>query len=408
MPTPRQFFKDLWEHIRAPKVSDAELEQCLRQARQNLPAPVFWLLGKAQSGKTSIVRALTGSTRVEIGNGFRPCTRTSRLYPFPTEEGCFLRFLDTRGLGEVDYDPGEDMRVFENQSHCLIVALKAVDHAQESVLGPLARILKEHPDWPVIVAQTALHEGYPWSEPRHVLPYPFGRDPLPAGVPVDLARSLASQRQRFAGLGAKVRFVPIDFTLPEDGFDPEHYGLDALWEAIEEAAPLGLRAMLRDAHQARRSLRDVYFRTAHPHILSYAAAAGAVGGVPVPMVDIPLFVGIQVKMFHTLASIYGQEMKVQRMAEVLSTLGLGVSARLGLRELLKFVPGLGSAVSAAFAAASTYALGCTLCAYFSYALDGDLPDAAVLRRLYKDQYAEGRRRLGEYLGHLTRRQDSRP
>jgi uncharacterized protein (DUF697 family) len=148
----------------------------------------------------------------------------------------------------------------------------------------------------------------------------------------------------------------------------------------------------------------MYFHAAQPHILSYALVAGAAAGVPVPMVDIPLFLAIQAKMFHTLASLYGQEMKVRRMTEVFSTLGLGISARLGGREILKLIPGFGSAVSALFAAASTYALGCTLCAYFSHALDGDVPDPAVLRKLYQDQYKEGRRRLAEYLSHVGRPQ----
>ena len=109
-------------------------------------------------------------------------------------------------------------------------------------------------------------------------------------------------------------------------------------------------------------------------------------------------------MFHTLASLYGQEMTVRRMTEVFSTLGLGISARLGGRELLKLIPGFGSAVSALFAAASTYALGCTLSPYFSHALDGDVPDPTVLRKLYRDQYEEGRRRLQEYLSHVSRPQ----
>ena len=218
-----------------------------------------------------------------------------------------------------------------------------------------------HPNWPLIVVQTALHEGYPWRDPRHVAGYPFGDTPFPPSVPQDLARSLCSQRERFAAYGA--RFVPIDFTLPEDGYEPEHYGLDALWAVLEDAVPLGLRAMLQEFREVRRPLRDIYFHAAQPHILSYAIAAGAAGGVPVPMVDIPLCVAIQAKMFHTLASIYGQDMTVRRMTEIFSTLGLGISARLGGRELLKLipVPGFGSAVSALFAAASTYALGCTLC-----------------------------------------------
>jgi len=402
----RKAFRRVWERIAAPKVSEERLSQCLEQIRRDLPAPVFWLLGKAQSGKTSIIRAITGSSRAEIGNGFRPCTRTSQIYPFPSEEECLVRFLDTRGLGEVAYDPAEDVCVLEERSHCLVVVVKAMDHAQESVLEPMASILKAHPTWPLVAVQTTLHEGYPSPETGHVLPYPYLHDPLPPSVPQDLARSLAAQRQWFDRYPA--RFVAVDFTLPEDGYEPEHYGLEALWAAIEDAVPLGLQAMLQGMQGARRSLRDVYFRTAHPHVLSYAVAAGLIASVPVPMIDLPAFVAVQAKLFHTLASIYGQEMSTQRMAEISSTLGIGFLTRLGGRELLKFIPGFGSAVSALFAAASTYALGCTLCAYFSYALDGDVPDPKVLRRLYKDQYAEGRRRLRQYLDRATRWQRSQP
>jgi uncharacterized protein (DUF697 family) len=302
----------------------------------------------------------------------------------------------------VAYDPAEDIGVLEQQAHCLVVVVKAMDHAQQCVLEPVEAILKAHSHWPLLVVQTTLHEGYPTPQSRHILPYPYAEEPLPAGVPPDLARSLAAQREWFAG--RRAQSVAVDFTLPEDGYEPEHYGLDALWEAIERLVPLGLRAMLEGTQAARRSLRDVYFRTAHPHLLSYAVAAGLVASVPVPMIDLPVFVAIQAKLFHTLASIYGQEMSAQRMAEISGTLGVGFLVRLGGRELLKFIPGLGSAVSALFAAASTYALGCTLCAYFSYARDGDIPEPAVFRELYKEQYAEGRRRLREYLDHAARRQ----
>jgi uncharacterized protein (DUF697 family) len=287
-----------------------------------------------------------------------------------------------------------------------VVVIKAMDHAQQSVLEPMGTILKTHPDGPLLVVQTTLHEGYPTPSSQHIVPYPYTDNPLPPSVPADLARSLAAQRQWFAGY--RTRFVPVDFTMPEDGFQPQHYGQEALWEAIEEGVPLGLRAMLGATRAARRSLRDVYFRTAHPHILFYSVAAGVIASVPVPMIDIPVFVGIQAKLFHALASIYGQEMSAQRMAEISGTLGVGFLVRLGGRELLKFIPGFGSAVSAMFAAASTYALGCTLCAYFSHVRDGDVPDPALLRQLYKEQYAEGRRRLREYLDHAAGRQGSQP
>ena len=71
-------------------------------------APVVWLLGKVQSGKTSIIRVLTQSSDAEIGSGFRACTRTARVFDFPNEAP-IIRFLDTRGLGEVAYDPSDDI-----------------------------------------------------------------------------------------------------------------------------------------------------------------------------------------------------------------------------------------------------------------------------------------------------------
>jgi uncharacterized protein (DUF697 family) len=401
--------RKLWQRMLAPKVSEQQLEEYLRKVRSELPTPVFWLFGKAQSGKTSLIRALTGSSRAEIGNGFRPCTRTAQLYPFPEEEDCFLEFLDTRGLGEAEYDPAEDMHVLEQQAHLIIVVVKALDHAQQCVIEPLKKILKAHPKWPLIVVQTSLHEGYPEGVREHVEPYPFGEPPYGEPpyadeVPEALRRSLAAQREWFRALEA--RFVPVDFTLPEDGFNVEHYGLDALWEAIEHALPLGLRSMMRQTRDVRKGLRSMYFRAAHPHILSYSIAAGAAGGIPVPFVDIPLVIAVQAKMFHTVAGIYEQPMDRRRMAEIGSMLGIGYLAQLGAKGLLKFIPVFGSAVAGLYAAASTYALGRTLCSYFSYVRDGDVPDEKALRRVYADQYEEGRRRLGEYLQHLVGRQEA--
>src|SRR5262247_3243533 len=124
-------------------------------------APVIWLLGKTQAGKTSIVAALTGEGREDIGNGFQPATRTARKYAWPPDRP-LLRFLDTRGLADVaDYDPAEDIAFAEGQSHLVLVVLRAEDMNAAPVLGPLRAARQRHPDWPVIVAQTRLHDLYP-------------------------------------------------------------------------------------------------------------------------------------------------------------------------------------------------------------------------------------------------------
>ena len=96
-------------------------------------------------------------------------------------------------------------------------------------------------------------------------------------------------------------------------------------------------------------------------------------------------------MLHAVASVYQQPMDAARMAEISSALGVGFLLRLGGRELLKLipVPGLGSGVSALYAAASTYALGMAVCQYFSRVRGGDLPDVRIIRRLYADEFRRG-------------------
>src|SRR5580658_8096430 len=154
-----QFWSLLSEHVLSPQVNSADVEELLRRARSSSPKPVIWLLGKTQSGKTSIIRALTGSTQPEIGNGFRPCTRTARMYPFPNDEECLIRFLDTRGLGEVNYDPAEDLAFCQNQAHLLMVVVRGMDQAVAAAQAAVRAVRKAKPDWPVILVQTALHDG---------------------------------------------------------------------------------------------------------------------------------------------------------------------------------------------------------------------------------------------------------
>src|SRR5215469_11634351 len=149
------FWKVLSQRVLSPRVDSAEVAEQLRRAREALPKPVIWLLGKTQSGKSSLIRALTGSTRAEIGSGFRACTRTAQMYSFPSDEECLVRFLDTRGLGEANYDPGEDIAYCQNQAHLLMVTVRAMDHACQAVLDAVRAVRQAKPDWSVVVVQTA-------------------------------------------------------------------------------------------------------------------------------------------------------------------------------------------------------------------------------------------------------------
>lgn len=386
---------DGWRRLREallnPRIDSAKLDEALREARMRQPLPVLWLLGKAQAGKTSIIRALTGSEAAEIGDGFRPCTRTTRFYDFPAEAP-LVRFLDTRGLGEVAYDPTEDIHYCESRAHLVLGVMKAADVRQDEVFEALRAIRGRHPEWPVLIAQTGLHELYPPGV-EHILPYPYDREPLPFQVPNDLARALFEQRQRLGRLpgSAPMRWTPIDLTLPEDGWEPANYGLDALWTMIGDVSTLRLRTML----QGDAGVRDVYARTAHPHIVGHAVAAAGFGALPlVDLVGVP---GVQAKLLHVLARLYGQIWDRRAVSEFLGLLGVGIGAgylaRLLGREVVKLLPGWGQTAGAVWGAtasgATTFALGKAAGYYFARRREGGSVDAEMLRQVYAEALMAG-------------------
>lgn len=353
-------------------------------------APVVWLLGKVQSGKTSLIRAMTGCSAAEIGNGFRACTQTAKIFDFP-QEAPLVRFLDTRGLGEVGYDAADDLAVCERQAHLVVATMRALDPQQEAIVDVVRAIRRRHPDWPIIVAQTTLHEGYP-SGADHVRPYPFQeRDPAAltaAGVAPDLVRSLMLQRTLFENVPGKgaIVFVPLDFTLPGDGWEPADYGYEAFIESLQEVAPAAVVASVRNLHG---DSADRLASRAHPHILGYATASGAADLWPVAGVAlVPI---IQTKLIHTLGAIYGVVWDRRALTEFAGALGattlLRVASGFGARELAKLVPVYGQTAGAAAAAAmsfaTTYALG-KAAGYFLARRKIGASDPAGVSQAYKE------------------------
>jgi uncharacterized protein (DUF697 family) len=378
-------WKGLGDALFSPKASG--LESKIDEVKQRLPIPVFWLLGKTQSGKTSIIRAITGSDRAEIGNGFKPCTKRSWFYDFPSSSHPLIRFLDTRGLGEAAYNPSEDLAWCANQAHVLIVVLRVLDMNQAEVVNTALTIHKQHSDWPIIVVQTTLHEGYA-SVAEHIQPYPYQDTPLPPQVPHALAQVMLHQRDWFKSI--PVHFVPVDFTLPEDGFEPVYYGLDALWHTIETVLPLGVIGLLRGSEH-HKELLDFHAKQAHPHLIGYALVNVGLGAVP--LAGLPLVLAVQAKLFHSIAAIYGLELTRRLYTEFTSLIGVSVGMGLLGRELLKFVPVYGSAVVGVYSGAMTYALGKAFCIYLYGVKRGALPDHATLKQAYDEAFSHARQLL---------------
>jgi len=391
------FLDRLWNAISDVQFGDMRGAdpEAVRKRAQAI-APVVWLLGKTGAGKTAIVAALTGDPRAEVGEGFAPCTRTAAFYDVPLEIP-LLRFLDTRGLGEADYDPANDMAWCEAQSHLLLIVMQVADPAQHTLVRVLGEARRRHSDWPVIVAQTGLHRLYP-AGVGHPQQYPYtggAEDETEPQVPHALRQALSHQRRLFDALpGRPPRFVAIDFTVPEDGFPPQDFGLEMLWRALQEAGPEAFDAL----HLARADAHSDRIRTkARPLIYGYGAAAAGAGAVPIPLVGVSGLAGILAIMLRALAVRYALAWTPGAFTQFSGAIGGGALAwwtlRYGLREALKVIPMVGTVAAGALNAAAafgvTVGIGEAACVWLAYRRRGlTAPDSEV-RRAFADGLAAG-------------------
>lgn len=402
------FLDRLWKSIGEALFGDGHgaVDAADARVRAQAIAPVVWLLGKTGAGKTAVVAALTGDPRAVVGEGFEPCTRTTAFYDVPPEAP-LLRFLDTRGLGEIDYDPATDIAWCEDQSHLLLVVMQVADPVQDAVLRVLDEARRRHPDWPVVVVQTGLHRLYPPGV-GHPEPYPFAAGPdgeITAGVPHPLRQALAHQRRLFAGLrGPRPRFVAVDLTMPEDGFEPADYGLAALWEVVEDAGPRAFEAL----HRAQADAESDRIRArARPLIYGYGAAAAGAGAIPIPLVGVGGLAGVLALVLRGLAGRYGVAWTPGAFAQFTAAAGGGALAwwalRYGLREMLKLVPVIGSAAAGALNAAAAFAVtvgvGEAACVWLGYRRRGLTAPGDEVRRAFAEGLAKGLRQARQHGAH---------
>ncbi|MFP5306581.1 MAG: GTPase family protein [Gammaproteobacteria bacterium] len=380
-----------------PHRGEAVIQAALQKAAR--PVPVIWLIGKTQSGKSSIISALTGHPHAQVGNGYAPCTRTAMMFDCPPDVPV-IRFLDTRGLGEIAYDPAEDIAVCAGKAHLIVAVCRVADPRQDAVFDVLRQVRRQHGDSGIVVAQTGLHDLYAPGQ-DHVEPYPFGRndDALRAQRP-DLVRALDAQRAGLGTLpGPAVHWVPVDLTQPEDDYIDRLYGIDALWDAIDSVLPQGIAQALRQT----LNLGDSYARAARAQILYHSFAA--MGGGALPVVDVVAVTAIQSKLLHVLAAQAGQALNLRAVRDFLGMLGAGFATSFALRTLgrsvIKLVPALGHTIGAAWGAvqagATTYALGSAAARYFEARSLGHHLAPERLREIYAEELRTGRALIREQL-----------
>ncbi|QPM90297.1 YcjF family protein [Pseudooceanicola algae] len=345
-----------------PDAHDSETATAEKVVRD---VPVLWLLGKTGAGKSSLIRALTGLDRVEIGNGFTSCTQTSRRFDYPADEP-LLSFLDTRGLGEAGYDPAGDLAFCEGHSHAVLIVARLDDQVQGEVAQALGRVTSGRRRVPLLVVHT-------------------GADLIPDAAARDRARATTQRRlEKAAGteLPSVILALPSDIIRTEAS-DPE--GLEDLRDAIDQILPAA--GLLLRREQGRGAEARAYEDIRH-RVLYHAGIASA--SDTIPALGLVASTGVQVNMLRELGAHYGYPMTRAALKTFVAALGAGIGARfalgVGARQVGKVIPIFGQTAGAALAStltfAATYAIGRAAAYYLFWTARGETPPPSRVREVF--------------------------
>lgn len=372
-------------------VSEAEVADILDKVRKELPTTEALLLGKPQAGKSSIVRGLTGVSAEIVGQGFRPHTQHTQRYAYPSNDLPLLVFTDTVGLGDINQETQGviqelvgDLKEKSERARVLILTVKIDDFATDTLRQIAQNLRQKYPEIPCLLAVTCLHELYPPLVEDH-----------PAYPPnyAEINRAFAAIEEAFAGVYD--RSILIDFTLEEDGYNPVFYGLDALRDSLAELLPEAEAKAIYQLldKQAGEKLGNLYRDIGRRYTLSFAVMAATLAAVPLPFATMPVLTALQVSMVTLLGKLYGQTVTPSQAGGIVSAIAGGFLAQAIGRELVKFVPGFGSAIAASWAAAYTWSLGETACVYFGDLMGGNKPDPQKIQSVMQEAFAKGKERF---------------
>lgn len=368
-------------------ISETEYLRKRAELLETAPIPTFWMFGKTGSGKSSIIRYLTGAEEAEVGNGFRPQTKTSQRFDFPSADDPLMTFLDTRGIGEAGYDPTEEIALFAATTQLVIVVVRVMDHALEDVLNPLRQLRNAGSGRPVLLALTCLHQADPTVDHSANDLFATAGTLVPDGLPSNLERSLRAQLSRFEGLFDAV--VPLDFTPPEEGFAVPAFGGQRLKESILLLLPAAYRQTLLQLDELVSPLKSIQHQRAQAAILSASTLSATAAAVPLPWVDLPVVFGIQTHLAYRLGSIYDQQLSRSQWGQLMGIAGGRALLGMAVRELLKVIPWVGMAANAAAAFAYTFAMGTAWNWYFHEVKQGHVPSTEELQRIFREQLTRG-------------------
>ena len=359
----KRYWSRIWELIERQGKGDEP-----SAAEENVALPTILMLGKPGAGKSTFIRLMTDISEIEIGNGYEPCTRHSRLFRFPASEPV-LQFMDTAGIGEEGFDLSGEMASISGPGNAVIAVVRIDDPAIGDLCAAVRSVSIAHPRIRIVVVHSRA-------------------DAIVDNAERDQART-ANHRSIESAAGRQLPLVEMGM----GDLDNEEGVRKQVFELLEEWLPLA--AFLVKREERNTSELEEYSKVRN-RIARHSLNAGAVAMIPVA--GIPAEIGVQARMLVELARTYDVPLSRDVLVGMGTTLGVGftakkVSSLLG-RQMVIWVPVMGQvagpALAGAMAFASTFAMGRAACYYFHQLKAGKQPSRAEIRRLYRSAMRNAR------------------
>ncbi|MBP2483408.1 uncharacterized protein (DUF697 family)/GTPase Era involved in 16S rRNA processing [Stenotrophomonas sp. PvP093] len=336
----------------ASTIADAVADAAKQMGHVNI-----LIAGRSGVGKSTLVNAIFHEDLAETGQG-RPVTKETKEI---TKEGMPVSIFDTRGLEMADYKS-------------TIGALTNFIQARKNEVDPTKHI---HVAWICVM------EDGRRVEPAEVELHAALSKVVPVIGVITKHRSDQGFKKEVEGLLPECRNVVQVRAIKEELEDDvvlQPKGLSTLVEVTIGAIPEGAKRAFASAQKADLNTKK---SEARKIIMAAATASGAAGVSPIPFSDAMIIAPVQIGMIAKITSIFGVNLTNSMLTSLVSSaVGVAGASFLGrtlVSNLIKFIPGVGTAAGAAISGTTAVALTSALGeAYLAamVAIFTDDPDAS--------------------------------